>query len=88
MANPVSAVIDTTTLTGTGAAGIGFAATFAQYYPMVTGSLAFIVMVMTIVHLHRRLKNSTLDTERLELDIQIKKDQLKRRATDHNPIED
>ncbi|MBL4753761.1 MAG: hypothetical protein JKY52_09250 [Flavobacteriales bacterium] len=88
MANPVSAIIDPAALAGTGAASFGFAAAFAQYNSYVTFILAVIISTMTIFYLYNRSINVRLDRERLELDIQIKKDQLKRRATDHDPVED
>lgn len=60
---------------------MGFTATFAQYYPIVTGTMAFIVMVMTTVHLYRRIKNASLD-ERIKLQEIEKNDRQLRRSTD------
>jgi uncharacterized membrane protein YhiD involved in acid resistance len=78
------AAIDPTTILGVGATGVGTAATFAQYYPLVTGSMAFIVMVMTIVHMYRKIKNSNLDEQIKLQEIELNKRKL-RRATD-NPM--
>ena len=85
----IQAALDPTTMVGTGASGIGFAATFAQYYPMITGSMAFIVMVLTIIHLYRRIKNSNLDEEIKMQTIELNKQELRRRAGDqHDPLDD
>jgi len=85
----IQAALDPTTLVGTGATGIGFAATFAQYYPVITGSMAFIVMVMTIVHLFRKIKNSNLDEEIKKQQIELNKRQLRRKSDPrHDPVED
>lgn len=84
--NPVSSVIDTTTLAGGGASAVGWAATFGQYYPYITGSLAFIVMIMTIVHLHRGIKNRSLDEEIKKQQIELNNRQL-RRSTDRDEFE-
>ena len=77
----IKSAIDSTTLMGTGVSGMGFAATFSQYYPMVTGSLAFIVMVMTIAHLYSNLKNSNLENKIKLQQFELNERKL-RRATD------
>ena len=80
-ADAIKSAIDPTTLLGGSVSLGGFAATFSQYYPFVTGGLAFVVMVLTIIHLYSKLKNS-----RLENRIQLQQFELNerklRRATD------
>ena len=88
-AEPINAAIDGTTLTGAGASTVGWIATFGQYYPMITGSMAFIVMLLTIVHLFRRIKNSNLDEEIKIQTIELNNIELQRRHDDqHDPTED
>ena len=92
-AEPINAVIDTTTLIGGGAATIGWMATFAkffgEYYPYLTAGLATTLMIMTIFHVYRRIKNSKLDYRIKMQTIEMNKQELRRRASDqHNPIED
>ena len=70
MADPVSALIDPAPWIGTGAAGFGFATTFAQVSPVVTFALAVIVSTLTIAYLIRRLKNGKLSAQNLRLAFQ------------------
>ena len=81
MPEKIIPALDSTTLLGTSSAGVGFAATFAQWYPAVTGTMAFIVMVMTIIHMYRRIQNSALEKTIKLQNIELNKRQL-RRATD------
>ena len=80
-AEAIKSAIDPTTLLGGSVSLGGFAATFSQYYPMVTGSLAFIVMLMTIVHLYNKLKNSRLENRIYLQQFEINERKL-RRSTD------
>lgn len=74
--------LDGTTLLGAGSTGIGFTATFAQYYPMVTGTMAFIIMALTIIHVSRKIKGSALDNKLKQLEIDEYSQKLKRRHDD------
>ena len=87
-AEPITAVIDTTTVAGGGASALGWAATFGQYYPVVTGSMAFVVMALTIIHLFRRVSNSKLDNEIKLQQIELNKRELRREGDKHDPLED
>lgn len=74
--------LDSTTLYGASATGVGFTATFAQYYPMVTGSMAIIIMIMTIIHVFRKIKGSALDNKLKQLEIDEYNDKMNRRKDD------
>ena len=81
----INDAVDGTTVLGTGSAGIGFAATFAQYYPIVTGTMAFIIMIMTITHVYRKITNSKLD-ERIKIQqIELNDQKHQRRKDDPKP---
>ena len=80
-ADAIKSAIDPTTLLGGSVSLGGFAATFSQYYPVVTGGLAFIVMIMTIVHLYSKLKNSKLENKIKLQQFELNERKL-RRATD------